>query len=47
MNHRAWKAGLKISEIPISFTDRAAGYSKITAGIAKESIKIALKLRFK
>jgi hypothetical protein len=24
-----------------------AGYSKITAGIAKESIKIALKLRFK
>jgi len=45
MNHRTWKAGLKIKEIPITFTDRQAGYSKITAGIATESIKIALKLR--
>ena len=46
MNHRTWKAGLKIREIPITFTDRVAGYSKITAGIATESIKIALRLRF-
>lgn len=46
MNHRAWKAGCSIREIPIVFTDRAAGYSKITAGIATESIRIALKLRF-
>ena len=46
MNHRTWKAGCSISEIPIVFTDRVAGYSKITAGIATESIKIALKLRF-
>ncbi len=46
MNHRAWKAGLKIEELPIQFTDRVAGYSKITAGIAVESIKIALRLRF-
>lgn len=45
MNHRAWKAGLKIGEIPITFTDRAAGYSKITPGIAVESVKIALRLR--
>ena len=47
MNHRTWKAGCTIREIPIVFTDRVAGYSKITAGIATESIKIALKLRFK
>jgi dolichol-phosphate mannosyltransferase len=47
MNHRAWKAGLSIKEIPISFTDRAAGYSKITPGIAVESVKIALRLRFR
>ena len=47
MNHRTWKAGLKIVELPIVFTDRVAGYSKITAGIATESIKIALRLRFK
>ena len=45
MNHRTWKAGCTIKEIPIVFTDRVAGYSKITAGIATESIKIALKLR--
>ena len=45
MNHRTWKAGCKIKEIPIVFTDRVAGYSKITPGIATESIKIALKLR--
>ena len=47
MNHRTWKAGCSIKEIPIVFTDRVAGYSKITAGIATESIKIALKLRFR
>lgn len=46
MNHRAWKRGCSIKEIPIVFTDRAAGYSKISANIAVESIKIALKLRF-
>ena len=46
MNHRTWKAGCSIREIPIVFTDRVAGYSKITAGIATESIKIALNLRF-
>ena len=46
MNHRTWKAGSVIKEIPIVFTDRVAGYSKITAGIATESIKIALRLRF-
>ena len=46
MNHRAWKSGCTIREIPIVFTDRVAGYSKITAGIATESIRIALKLRF-
>jgi dolichol-phosphate mannosyltransferase len=47
MNHRTWKCGFAIREIPISFTDRVAGYSKITPGIAVESIKIALKLRFR
>ena len=45
MNHRAWKAGLVIREIPIAFTDRVAGYSKITAGIARESLRIAWRLR--
>lgn len=47
MNHRAWNAGLGIREIPISFTDRTRGTSKITPGIAVESFKIALRLRTK
>lgn len=46
MNHRAWRRGLSIEELPITFVDRAAGSSKITAGIAVESVKIALRLRF-
>ena len=46
MNHRSWKCGLKVVEIPIAFSERERGYSKITAGIALESIKIALRLRF-
>ena len=46
MNHRTWKSGCVIKEIPIVFTDRVEGYSKITPGIATESVKIALKLRF-
>ena len=46
MNHRTWKAGCSIREIPIVFTDRTRGYSKITPGIAVESVKIALSLRF-
>lgn len=44
MNHRTWKSGFKIAEVPIAFTDRVNGYSKITSGIAVESVKIALKL---
>lgn len=44
MNHRACKLGAKIIEHPITFADRTRGVSKITVGIATESIKIALKL---
>jgi dolichol-phosphate mannosyltransferase len=45
MNHRTWKKGFTIKELPISFTDRVQGYSKITPGIAVESVKITFKLR--
>ena len=45
MNHRAWRAKLAIREVPIRFTDRTRGVSKITAGIAGESLKIAWRLR--
>lgn len=45
MNHRAWRGGLSIREVPIVFSERVAGYSKITAAIAVESFKMAIKLR--
>ena len=45
MNHRAWRAGLSIEEVPIVFSERRTGYSKITFGIAVESFKMALRLR--
>ena len=45
MNHRAWKEGLKILELPIKFADRTRGTSKISGAIALESLKIAWRLR--
>ena len=45
MNHRAWRAGCSIREIPIVFPDRRRGESKITPGIAAETLKIAWKLK--
>lgn len=47
MNHRTWFRGMKIVEIPISFADRQVGYSKITTGIAVESVKMVLRLWYR
>ena len=44
MNHRMWMAGFSIKEIPIVFTERQAGYSKLSGSIAVESVKMVLKL---
>lgn len=44
MNHRMWMTGYKIVEIPITFSERRAGYSKISGSIAVESVKMVLKL---
>ena len=44
MNHRMWMAGFSIVEIPITFSERRAGYSKISGSIAVESVKMVLKL---
>ena len=46
MNYRMWKAGLKLVEIPITFSERRAGTSKITGSIAVESLKMVFKLKF-
>jgi dolichol-phosphate mannosyltransferase len=46
MNYRMAKAALRLKEIPIVFTERRAGYSKISGSIATETLKMVFKLRF-
>lgn len=46
MNYRMSKAGLKLQEIPITFSERRAGVSKITGSIAAETLKMVFALRF-
>jgi len=38
MKFLTWKYGFKITEVPIIFTDRTLGQSKMSAGIFKEAI---------
>ena len=47
MKFTAWKHGFKIEEMPIIFTDRTKGESKISRGIIKEAIwgVFSMKLR--
>ena len=44
MTHTAWLKGFRICEIPITFEDRRAGYSKMSKAIAKEALWMVLKL---
>ncbi len=46
MKYKAWKKGFKIKEIPIIFTDRIKGKSKMHGGIISEAIWGVLKMRF-
>lgn len=46
MKFTSWKLGFKIVEVPIVFTDRAAGASKMSKGIVKEGIMGVLKMQF-
>jgi dolichol-phosphate mannosyltransferase len=46
VNFFAWKKGFRIAEIPIVFTDRKRGASKMSGGIIREALVIVLwKLR--
>jgi dolichol-phosphate mannosyltransferase len=47
MKFTAWKLGFNIIEVPIIFTDRTAGESKMSGGIFKEAIFGVLKLKIK
>ncbi|MCL2183109.1 MAG: polyprenol monophosphomannose synthase [Chitinispirillia bacterium] len=47
LNFFAWKKGFKIKEIPIIFTDRQRGVSKMSTKIIREAVLLVWKLRIK
>jgi len=47
MKYTAWKLGFTIKEVPIIFTDRTEGTSKMSRGIFREAILGVIQLRFK
>lgn len=47
MKYTAHKLGFAIKEIPIIFTDRTAGVSKMSGGIIREALWGVVSLRFK
>ncbi len=46
MKFRAWQLGFRIAEVPITFTDRTAGVSKMSSGIVREAIVGVMQMRF-
>lgn len=47
MKYTAWKLGFRIVEVPIIFTDRTMGESKMSKGIFKEAVLGVISLRFR
>lgn len=45
MKFKAWKYGFKIKEVPIIFTDRTAGASKMSKGIVKEAVLGVIRMK--
>jgi len=46
MHHKAWKKRFRVKEIPITFTDRVDGVSKMGKDIVREAMRVVWKLRF-
>ena len=46
MSFKAWKKGFKIQEVPIIFTDRRVGVSKMSKKIVREAVTMVWRLRF-
>ena len=47
MKYTAWKLGFKIEEVPIIFTDRREGQSKMSKGIFREAVFGVINLRWR
>lgn len=45
--HMAWMKGFRIVEIPITFEDRRAGYSKMSTSIFREALWMVWRLMFR
>ena len=45
MTFRAWKLGFRIREIPIVFSDRMEGHSKMSGKIVREAVWMVWRLR--
>ncbi len=46
MSFRAWRRGFRLREIPITFTDRAEGHSKMSRTIVWEAVGMVWRLRW-
>ena len=46
MSYRAWKRGFKLVEVPIVFTERAEGQSKMSKSIVREAMRKVWELRW-
>jgi dolichol-phosphate mannosyltransferase len=46
LTHKIWRQGLKVAEVPIVFTDRFQGSSKMSSKIIREAIWMVWRLLF-
>jgi dolichol-phosphate mannosyltransferase len=46
MTHQLWRQGMKVVEVPIVFTDRFQGHSKMSGHIVREALFMVLRLWF-
>src|SRR5205085_2304800 len=44
MTHKLWRQGMKVVEVPIVFTDRFQGHSKMSGHIVREAVSMVLRL---
>lgn len=47
LNFKIWSKGLKVKEVPIIFTERRDGESKMSGGIVYEAVFAVIKLRLR
>ena len=47
MNYRAWRAGFRLAEVPIVFTERTEGQSKMSKAIVREAASKVWELRLR